>query len=256
MFADAIDKNKKHTRSVHFISRLFNSTEVVPGTATLFFVNDDGVAITCKHVADELLKCKRINSLYTTYKDELSLLPKDSTYNVQADAVSRKYGYTTDITAEYKSLFYDCAETGTDSISFSAIHHTEFDLSIIKISNATSYLYSGHAVFAKDSRKLRAGDFLCRIGYRSQSSLILIMILQMTVLNGHKTEEIVRHCFQLRECLHEKSLLVARLSLMKLAHRGFGDKVADRCLTKMASFMECNPSQRIYHLGLINTTLR
>lgn len=165
MFADAIDKNKKHTRSVHFISRLFNSTEVVPGTATLFFVNDDGVAITCKHVADELLKCKRINNLYAAYKDELSLLPKDSTYDVQADAVSHKYGYTTDITAEYKSLFYDCAETGNDSISFSAIHHTEFDLSIIKISNATSYLYNGHAVFAKDSRKLRAGDSLCRIGY-------------------------------------------------------------------------------------------
>jgi len=42
------------------LSRLFNSTEVVPGTATLFFVNDDGVAITCKHVADELIKNLKI----------------------------------------------------------------------------------------------------------------------------------------------------------------------------------------------------
>ena len=32
------------------ISRQFGSAEAVPGTATLFFVNDDGVAITCKHV--------------------------------------------------------------------------------------------------------------------------------------------------------------------------------------------------------------
>lgn len=165
MFADAIEINSKFTRSVHFISRLFGSTEVVPGTATLFFVNDDGVAITCKHVADDLLQCAGINSLYKKYLDEINTIPADKDRDIEAEAIAKKYGYTPKITAELKALFYDCVKTNTDSISYSIINHKEYDLSIIRITNATSNLYQGHALFAKDSSKLRRGDFLCRIGY-------------------------------------------------------------------------------------------
>ena len=165
MFADAIEKNSQFTRSVHFISRLFGSTEVVPGTATLFFVNDDGVAITCKHVADDLLKCDKINNLYKNYLDEIKAIPADEDHDTKVEEITKKYGYTPEITAELASLFYDCAKTNTGSISYSVINHKEYDLSIIKITNATSNLYQGHALFAKDSATLRRGDFLCRIGY-------------------------------------------------------------------------------------------
>lgn len=165
MFADAIEKNQKFTRSVHFISRLFGNTEVVPGTATLFFINDEGVAITCKHVAEELTKRSQINSLYQKYKDELKLVSADKKHDEQVDAITANYGYRSNITAELKTLFYDCVETTTDSISYSIINHNDYDLSIIKITNALKNLYQSHAVFAKDSATLRRGDFLCRIGY-------------------------------------------------------------------------------------------
>lgn len=165
MFADAIEKNSKFTRSVHFISRLFGSNEVVPGTATLFFINDDGVAITCKHVAKDISKRSQINSLYQKYKDEINLVPFDENHDNQVDAITSKYGYQSDITAELKALFYDCVETTTDSISYSIINHNDYDLSIIRITNASKNLYQGHAVFAKNSSALRRGDFLCRIGY-------------------------------------------------------------------------------------------
>ena len=165
MFADAIEKNSKFTRSIHFISRFFGHTEVIPGTATLFFVNDEGVAITCKHVAESLLKSSKINDLYRSYSDEIKASPADQCHDANVEAVASKYGYHSGITAELKTLFFECAKTETGSISYSVIHHKVHDLSLIKITNATSFLYQGHAVFAKDSTKLHRGDFLCRIGY-------------------------------------------------------------------------------------------
>lgn len=165
MFADAIEKNSKFTRSVHFISRLFDTTEVVPGTATLFFVNDDGIAITCRHVADELLKCNGINNLYKKYLNEIKTISIEENRDTQVEIITRKYGYNPKITAELKALFFNCVETNSGNIDYTIINHNIYDLSIIKITNATSNLYQGHALFAKDSTTLRRGDFLCRIGY-------------------------------------------------------------------------------------------
>lgn len=165
MFADAIEQNRKFTRSIHFISRMFGSTEVIPGTATLFFVNDEGVAITCKHVAEDLAKRRQINDLYQKYTAEVNAIPCDGNRDEQIDLVTQKYGYTPKITAQLKTLFYDCVDTAGASINYSIINHSEFDLSIIKINGTISSLYKGHAIFAKDSSKLRQGTFLCRIGY-------------------------------------------------------------------------------------------
>jgi len=165
MFADAIEKCSNYTRSIHFISRRFGNTEVVPGTATLFFVNEDAVAITCKHVAEELLKCNSINDTYEKYKRDIENIPGDMDENTYINGISNQYGYHGKITAELKTLFYDCVKTDEDAIKFSVIKHKEYDLAIIKINNAKTNCYTGHAVFAKDSNELRRGDFLCRIGY-------------------------------------------------------------------------------------------
>ena len=42
MFADAIEYVGGFTRPVKFITRNYNTGTVLPGTATLFFVNDEG----------------------------------------------------------------------------------------------------------------------------------------------------------------------------------------------------------------------
>lgn len=56
MFIDAIDKVDKFTRPLHSIARNYGSTEIIPGTATLFFINEEDYAITCEHVAKGLYK--------------------------------------------------------------------------------------------------------------------------------------------------------------------------------------------------------
>ena len=46
MFVSAIDTAAHFTRPIHTITRLWGEATVVPGAATLFFVNSDGWALT------------------------------------------------------------------------------------------------------------------------------------------------------------------------------------------------------------------
>ena len=164
MFADAIELVSKYTRPVKFITRNFGSNDVIPGTATLFFVNENGFAVTCKHVAEDLLRCSQINIRYQQFKSELSRVPiTASSSNLIATA--NRYGYNPSVVVQSKSMFLDCADTDGDGLNFSVISHPKYDLSIIRINNAKAYRYTDYAVFAKDSNNLRRGDFLCRYGY-------------------------------------------------------------------------------------------
>jgi hypothetical protein len=71
MFRDAIEEVSKFTRPIHSISRTYNQTDVVPGTATLFFVNKDGWAVTCKHVLNQIIAVQKLNKNYTAFKKEI-----------------------------------------------------------------------------------------------------------------------------------------------------------------------------------------
>lgn len=164
MFANAIEQIAKFTRPIKFISRYYGSDEVIPGTATLFFVNENGVAITCKHVAKELLCGSKINDQYKEYKYDLSKLAEDATQEA-IGSIADKYGYNSNITIQLQSMFFECVDTGEDNISCSVIEHPKYDLAIISINNAKANKYSDYAVFARDSTNLRRGDFLCRYGY-------------------------------------------------------------------------------------------
>ena len=164
MFADAIEQISKFTKPVKFISRYYGSDEVIPGSATLFFVNENGVAITCKHVADDLLCCGQINDKYQRYKSELSDIPLDAEPGI-LESIESKYGYNPFVTVQLQSMLVDCVDIEESSIDISVIKHPKYDLAIIIIKNAKKNIYSDYAIFAKDSNKLRRGDFLCRYGY-------------------------------------------------------------------------------------------
>ena len=164
MFADAIERVSKFTRPVKFITRNFGSPDIIPGTATLFFVNENGVAVTCKHVADEFYKCMQINKKYEEYKAELNSLPSNAKPSA-GKAIKNKYGYTSLSTAQHKFSFLDCVTAENNSISFTATTHPKYDLAIISFNNVKTIRYSEYAVFIKDSAVLRQGDFLCRYGF-------------------------------------------------------------------------------------------
>jgi S1-C subfamily serine protease len=54
MFSIAIKEISKFTRPILFVSRL-NSDKLIPGSATLFFINEEGYALTCKHVVTSII---------------------------------------------------------------------------------------------------------------------------------------------------------------------------------------------------------
>lgn len=67
MFVRAIEDVSRFTKPIHSIMRLYPNNNVMPGSATLFFVNDKGVAITCRHVAEHILQAEQINQQYLLF---------------------------------------------------------------------------------------------------------------------------------------------------------------------------------------------
>lgn len=162
MFANAIDLVGNFTRPVKIITRNYKDTTIMPGAATIFFVNDDGCAITCKHVAEELICADSINQNYINFKNECAQLPNDNKRRSAIKKLEQKYNLSSSHVVQMKVQFPDCVG------AFSEIDiqlHPNYDLAILKFKGHSNRYYTGHAVFAKNGNDIRPGDFLCRLGY-------------------------------------------------------------------------------------------
>ena len=82
MFVNAIEEVGRYTRPIHTISRIYNDTSVTPGAATLFFVNESGVAVTCKHVINLLGNRQAINEHYNKFRAEKNAIGRNNKYKV------------------------------------------------------------------------------------------------------------------------------------------------------------------------------
>ena len=162
MFSEAIEEVSNFTRAIHTISRNYASSQITPGAATLFFVNELGYAVTCKHVAEMLIQADNINSHYDSFKRERDQLPKDGKFKKQLRSLEVKYGLDSKKTAHLKVNFVGCV----DKMSGFTWHlHSEYDLAIIKFSGFQHLGYSQYAVFPKNDEDIKPGKFLCRLGY-------------------------------------------------------------------------------------------
>lgn len=162
MFVNAIEEVGKFTRPIHTITRNYNDKTVVPGAATLFFVNELGVAITCKHVIDLIGNRSNINLHYQNFKQEKEQIGKNN-YNKRIKDLETKYNYTTESLIQLNEMFVGV--TTEPSIQYKWISHPQYDLSIIVFENFKNPIYQSHAVFAKDSSTLKQGKYLCRLGF-------------------------------------------------------------------------------------------
>lgn len=162
MFIEAIEKAARFTRAIHSIIRTYGGKKIMPGAGTLFFVNEEGYAITCKHVAELLINSDKLNRLYSDFKAEREKLPGDGQFNQRLKGLELKYKYNNESIIQVKNTFVDCV----DSMSgFTSHLHPKYDLAILKFNDYKNLRYNEHAIFLKDSSTIKQGEFLCRLGF-------------------------------------------------------------------------------------------
>ena len=76
MFINAIETIQQFTRPIHTIVRYYGNDFATPWTGTLFFVNDQGIAITCRHIAENIINSEAINQRYILIKKEKDYCPQ------------------------------------------------------------------------------------------------------------------------------------------------------------------------------------
>lgn len=162
MFIEAIERVSQFTRPVHSIMRTYTGKNVIPAASTLFFVNEEGYAVTCKHVAEMLSSADAINQHYHNFNQEKRAMPQDARYKQLLKGLELKYKMTADRTIQLKNNFVDCV----DSMSGFTFHlHPTLDLAIIKFNDYKKLHYTQYARFLKNEQSLLQGKFLCRLGF-------------------------------------------------------------------------------------------
>src|ERR1019366_5714116 len=142
MFVNAIEEVAQFTRPIHTITRNYGETLVSPGAATLFFVNENGCAITCRHVVDLIGNRQAINDKYKKFQLEKNKIGKNNKYNQRIKALEEEYNFKED-----------------------TINQLKYDVSILIFEDFKNPLYQSHAKFIKDASALKQGKFLCRLGF-------------------------------------------------------------------------------------------
>ena len=161
MFESAIEKVLQFTKPLHTISRTYGGL-LSPGSATFFFVNDSGVAVTCKHVANLIPTAENMNQQFIKFKTERDRLAKDNTYKKNILGLEAKYKFKKEATVQLKNNFLNCF----DKIEQITCHsHPTLDLAIMEFKGFNKILYNSHATFIKDSKAIKQGKYLCRTGF-------------------------------------------------------------------------------------------
>lgn len=162
MFVQAIETAAKFTRPILTIFKSFKSNDILPGAATLFFVNDSGYAITCKHVIELLVQSDTINKNYSAFKAERDNLPRNGKFKQNLKGLMLKYRIEDKTTVQLKNTFMDCV----DKMSGFTWHvHPIYDLAILKFNDFNKLMCNEFAVFKKDMNEIQQGKFLCRLGF-------------------------------------------------------------------------------------------
>lgn len=161
MFVQAIEKAAAFTRPIHTITRNYGSQSVSPASASLFFVNPDGWALTCKHVTDLIVQTDQVNRRYRQFRIEAAKMMTRKNWKSALKDLEKTYGYTERITVEIKNMFINCVE---GKLNIRIIPHPNLDVALIKFSSGR-VLCDRFPVFPSDSSSLRPGLTLCRLGY-------------------------------------------------------------------------------------------
>ena len=162
MFVNAIEQVGGFTRPIFTITRRYGTAQVDPGSATLFFVNEEGWAVTCKHVAAMVIDAAAVEKKYNEFRAHKSKIHQGYNFEDELKRLEETYQYDANSLAQMKVTFVDCVDFVK---GVQCKLHPKADLALIKFDGFQNVVYKAHAVFAADGGQVRQGKFLCRLGF-------------------------------------------------------------------------------------------
>ena len=160
MFVEAVRKAGSFTRPIRFISRDYAASAVVPGSATLFYINENGCALTCRHVAQEIVRAESVNRNYDAFRQELAGIRRDGKFAAEKKHAERRHELGPGALAQLKVSFDGVRGLKSFTITLS----DKYDIALIRF-EADPPIRTDHAVLLRDSAKIQPGRMLCRLGY-------------------------------------------------------------------------------------------
>jgi hypothetical protein len=162
MFVRAIDVADGFTRPLHIVTRNYGADTAHAGAATLFFVNSDGWALTCRHVAQHLAATDHVNAKYSAFVAELAAGKGKVKEKLLRKQLETKYGYTNKSPVQILNMFVNCVDLLT---TVDMKQHANADLALLKFNGFSKLHVSSFPIFARDATDLKQGKFLCRLGF-------------------------------------------------------------------------------------------
>ena len=162
MFVKAIEIASQFTRPIHSIERLYGSTEVLPGAASLFFVNADGWALTCKHVADRIVGSNELQKRKQSFDADFAAQKGKKKDKHIHKELEHKYKLDHQTVFEIRNVFVNCVEGNLD---LQLTVHQNLDIALLHFRNFAKLQCSTFPVFPKDTTPLKQGKFLGRLGF-------------------------------------------------------------------------------------------
>lgn len=162
MFVRAIEVATQFTRPIHTIERFYGSQEIHPSAATLFFVNGDGWALTCKHVANTLIAADQVAKRKAAFETELTAMRGKKKEKQILRELEQKYQFARKAIFEIKNRFINCVD-GT--LNLEIVAHPNLDVALLHFKNFSRLLCTAFPVFPEDTSNLKQGKFLCRLGF-------------------------------------------------------------------------------------------
>ncbi len=160
MFMNAVETVRDAIRPMHVIRRRFGDNAILPDIATLFFVNENGYAITTKRVSSVLKAAAQVEQLYQTYLVKRSQLAHDEGYRFAEKRLEKDLKLTQDSLIQIRYSFMGCAK---GNVRVACTPHPKYDLALLHFTTDGEYLYKGHVTFSADAPK--QGQSVARLGF-------------------------------------------------------------------------------------------
>jgi hypothetical protein len=164
MFTKAVAAAAQFTRPIHIITRCYGSTEVYPGAATLFFVNSDGWALTCRHVAEFIAAAGLIAKRRAAFRAAISSAPATANPKKYRAKMEAAHGFSAGATFGICTRFMNCIE-GSLNVKIIGHPNPKIDAALLHFTEYDKLHCTTFPVFASGGAALAQGKMLCRLGF-------------------------------------------------------------------------------------------